>query len=158
MNNSFRSAVVLISVTFLAACGESDFPSDGFKSTKFGMSSSQLEGIGFSCKPDKKRCNKKEATEGETLFGKPADIEVDLSDDKTIGIYVSIGIEKKEMVELFSKALGSPKSFEYTAILGDKIRRYYWISSGGTSLLSSLMITGIVLNVSRQRKVVFTHD
>ncbi|MCU0276058.1 MAG: putative lipid II flippase FtsW [Acidobacteria bacterium] len=31
-----------------------------------------------------------------------------------------------------------------------------FISSGGTSLLSSLMITGIILNVSRQRKVVFT--
>ncbi|MCX6553754.1 MAG: putative lipid II flippase FtsW [Candidatus Aminicenantes bacterium] len=33
-----------------------------------------------------------------------------------------------------------------------------FISSGGTSLLSSLMITGIILNVSRQRKVVFGHD
>ena len=33
-----------------------------------------------------------------------------------------------------------------------------FISSGGTSLLASLMITGIILNVSRQRKVVFTHD
>ncbi len=33
-----------------------------------------------------------------------------------------------------------------------------FISSGGTSLLSSLMITGIILNVSRQRKVVFTDD
>jgi cell division protein FtsW len=31
-----------------------------------------------------------------------------------------------------------------------------FISSGGTSLLGSLMVTGIVLNVSRQRKVVFT--
>jgi len=33
-----------------------------------------------------------------------------------------------------------------------------FISSGGTSLLASLMITGIILNVSRQRKVVFTND
>ncbi|MCU0237239.1 MAG: putative lipid II flippase FtsW [Acidobacteria bacterium] len=33
-----------------------------------------------------------------------------------------------------------------------------FISSGGTSLLSSLIITGIILNVSRQRKVVFTND
>jgi len=33
-----------------------------------------------------------------------------------------------------------------------------FISSGGTSLLSSLMITGIILNVSRQRKVVFGND
>ena len=33
-----------------------------------------------------------------------------------------------------------------------------FISSGGTSLLSSLMITAIILNVSRQRKVVFGHD
>jgi cell division protein FtsW len=33
-----------------------------------------------------------------------------------------------------------------------------FISSGGTSLLSSLMITGIILNVSRQRKVVFAND
>jgi cell division protein FtsW len=33
-----------------------------------------------------------------------------------------------------------------------------FISSGGTSLLGSLMITGIILNVSRQRKVVFNHD
>lgn len=33
-----------------------------------------------------------------------------------------------------------------------------FISSGGTSLLSSLMITGIILNVSRQRKVVFVND
>jgi cell division protein FtsW len=33
-----------------------------------------------------------------------------------------------------------------------------FISSGGTSLLGSLMITAIILNVSRQRKVVFTHD
>jgi cell division protein FtsW len=33
-----------------------------------------------------------------------------------------------------------------------------FISSGGTSLLSSLMITGIILNVSRQRKVVFSDD
>jgi cell division protein FtsW len=33
-----------------------------------------------------------------------------------------------------------------------------FISSGGTSLLSSLIITGIILNVSRQRKVVFSHD
>ncbi len=33
-----------------------------------------------------------------------------------------------------------------------------FISSGGTSLLSSLMITGIILNVSRQRKVVFFND
>lgn len=33
-----------------------------------------------------------------------------------------------------------------------------FISSGGTSLISSLMITGIILNVSRQRKVVFVND
>jgi len=33
-----------------------------------------------------------------------------------------------------------------------------FISSGGTSLLSSLMITGIILNISRQRKVVFGND
>jgi cell division protein FtsW len=33
-----------------------------------------------------------------------------------------------------------------------------FISSGGTSLLSSLMITAIILNVSRQRKVVFGND
>jgi cell division protein FtsW len=33
-----------------------------------------------------------------------------------------------------------------------------FISSGGTSLLSSLLITGIILNVSRQRKVVFSND
>jgi len=33
-----------------------------------------------------------------------------------------------------------------------------FISSGGTSLLSSLMITGIILNVSRQRKMVFGND
>jgi len=33
-----------------------------------------------------------------------------------------------------------------------------FISSGGTSLLGSLMITGIILNVSRQRKVVFGND
>jgi len=33
-----------------------------------------------------------------------------------------------------------------------------FISSGGTSLFSSLMITGIILNVSRQRKVVFAND
>lgn len=33
-----------------------------------------------------------------------------------------------------------------------------FISSGGTSLLSSLVITGIILNVSRQRKVVFVND
>jgi len=33
-----------------------------------------------------------------------------------------------------------------------------FISSGGTSLLSSLMITGIILNVSRQRNVVFVND
>lgn len=137
--NPFRSAVVLISVTLLAACGNSNFPSDGFKSAKFGMSASQLEGIGFSCKPDKKSCEKKadakkEATESETLFGKPADIDVELSDDKIGSINVRIGIEEKEMVELFSKALGSPKTFEYTAFLGDKIRRYYWVSSGGTSI------------------------
>ena len=137
--NPFRSAVVLISVTLLAACGGSDFPSDGFKSTRFGMSSSQLESTGFSCEPDKKSCekktdSKKEATEGDTLFGKPADIYVELTDDKVSSINVRIGIEEKEMVELFSKALGSPKTYEYTAFLGDKIRRYYWVSSGGTSI------------------------
>ena len=137
--NQFRNAVVLISVTLLAACGDSNFPSDGFKSTKFGMSSSQLEGTGFSCKPDKNSCEKmadakKEATEGDTLFGKPSDIDVELSDDKINSINVRIGIEENEMVELFSKALGSPKTFEYTGFLGDKIRSYYWISSGGTSI------------------------
>lgn len=137
--NPFRSAVVLISVTLLAACGDSNFPSDGFKSTKFGMSASQLEGIGFSCESNKKSCEKKadakkEATQSDTLFGKPADIDVKLSDDKIASINVTVGIEEKEMVELFSKALGSPKTSEHTTFLGDKIRRYYWISSGGTSI------------------------
>jgi len=33
-----------------------------------------------------------------------------------------------------------------------------FISSGGTSLLCSLIVTAIILNVSRQRKVVFTND
>lgn len=137
--NPFRSAAVLVSVTLLAACSDSNFPSDGFKSTKFGMSAGQLEGIGFSCTPDKRMCERKadeknEAAKTETLFGKPADIDVELSDDKVSSIDVRVGIEEKEMVELFSKALGSPKTFEYTALLGDKIRRYYWISSGVTSI------------------------
>lgn len=137
--NRSRSAVIFISLTFLAACGMSDFDSDGFKSIKFGMSSSQLERIGFSCESDKKKCRKqadanKEASEGDTLFGKPADIDVELTDDKASSINVRIGIEEKEMVELFSKALGSAKTHEYTAIFGDKIIRYYWVSSGGTSI------------------------
>ncbi len=33
-----------------------------------------------------------------------------------------------------------------------------FISSGGSSLFSSLLITGIILNISRQRKVVFGND
>lgn len=143
--NPFRSAVAVISVTLLAACGDSNFPSDGFKAVKFGMSSSQLEGIGFSCYSDKKRCEKtadsrKDATEGETLFGKPASIDVELSDDKISSIKVRIGIESKEMVELLSKALGSPKTFEFNNGWGDKVRRYYWVSSAGTSIAATIVL------------------
>jgi cell division protein FtsW len=33
-----------------------------------------------------------------------------------------------------------------------------FISNGGTSMIASLMIVGIILNVSRQRKTVFLND
>lgn len=123
----------------LAACSNSDFPSDGFKTTKFGMSTSQLEAIGFTCEANKKKCSKKlntkkDAAESETLFGKPADIDADLADDKVTSINVHVGVEEKELVELFTKAVGSPKTFDYVSIFGDKIRLYYWVTSGGTSI------------------------
>lgn len=119
----------------LGACGNSSFPSDGFKSTKFGMNSTSLESIGFTCGPDKKTCEKKDKKDAETLFGKPADVYAELTGDKTTTIKVRIGVASNEMVDLFVNAIGSPKTYEYTAWLGDKIRQYYWISSDETSIV-----------------------
>lgn len=119
----------------LGACGNSSFPSDGFKSTKFGMNSTSLESIGFTCTPDKKTCEKKDKKDGETLFGKPADLYAELTSDKTTTIKVRIGVESNEMVDLFVNAIGNPKTYEYTAWLGDKIRQYYWVSSDETSIV-----------------------
>lgn len=145
MNNSnlYRVVIIALCSSLLASCGDSNFPSDGFKSVKFEMNAHQLESIGFSCKPDKLSCEKKagekqQLSESETLFGKPADIDVELADNKASTIKVMIHIEEKQVVELFTKALGSPKIFEYPSLFGNKIRRYYWISSEGTSIVINI--------------------
>ena len=136
---SRTSLALLVGLLFITACDSTNFKSDGFKNIKFGMTTAQLTQVGFTCEPDKKVCQKRADSkaptdDNATLFGKPADVEAQLKSDATAVISVRISIEDKEMIDLFSKALGKPKTFEYTGITGDKIRRYYWISSDNTSI------------------------
>ena len=124
---------------FIAACNSSNFQSDGFKNIKFGIKSTQLTEIGFTCELGNKVCNKRAGSkaptdENSTLFGKPADIDVELKDGVAAVINVRIGIDDKEMIDLFSKAFGRPQVFEYTGFVGDKIRRQYWLSNDNTSV------------------------
>lgn len=131
--------MLVVCLQFIAACDSSNFKSDGFKSIKFGMTTAQLTQMGFTCEADKKVCKRRADTkaptdDNATLFGKPADVEVELKSNLATVVNVRISVEEREMIDLFSKALGKPKTYEYTGFTGDKIRHYYWISSDSTSI------------------------
>lgn len=136
---SRTTLALLVCMQFITACDSTNFQSDGFKNIKFGLTTTQLTQMGFICESDKKVCNRRADSkapvdDNATLFGKPADVEAQLKSDATAMISVRISIEDKEMIDLFSNALGKPKTFEYTGFTGDKIRRYYWLSSDDTSI------------------------
>lgn len=138
-NIIFKSLLVC-SFTLLLGCGNKSFSLDGFKSVKFDMSSSQLEGVGYKCTPDKKSCRKDSPrvdlkSENETLFGQSTRLSVDLTEDKVSCIFVGVDIEDKELIELFEKALGKPTTFQFNQIFtGNILQKNFWVSSEETSI------------------------
>jgi hypothetical protein len=146
---SFHLAKILFSalcISMLSSCDNSqatvsdvskknklEVKPSGFKSVQFSMNSKQLENLGFNCAVNKQACDKK-ADKGETLFGKPADIDAILVNDKVSELEISISMEPQEMVDLYSQSLGKSKILEYVAMTGQKIRLHYWTLSDGTGI------------------------
>lgn len=127
----FLSATLLT----LSSCGNSNPPLDGFKSIKFGMSKSELEAMGFHC--ESRECKDDQGdSKSQTLFGKPASIQIEMTDKEItsiIRVYIR-GMEDEELLQLFTKALGKPRERDFVNFGLQQMRESYWISPEGTSI------------------------
>lgn len=133
--------LLLLAIFPVLAANTLAFELDGFKSLKFGMLRSEIAEKGYVCKKNYKGdvCVGK-----DTLFGNPADIDVEfLNGISKVSAHVSVAGEdaddlEKVFVQNLTKELGSPISFEFIGATGLNVRRLSWVSASGSSIFMSL--------------------
>ena len=140
MSNLVRLAAVLaLSVAATACSGR--VPSDGFKDLHYGMSLDELRSRGFACQPDDYFCGP--ASDGEakyTLFGKEASVRVETAKGKLVAITVHVDLSSDELIKLYKKEFGTPKTFTYRS-LGGQSERQYWHSGDRAAIVVTRSVT-----------------
>lgn len=109
--------------------------SDGFKDLRYGMSLDELRSKGFSCQATDYFC-RPDLAEGQqyTLFGKEASVVVETENGRLASVRVSVDLSSDELISLYTKEFGKPKTFSYRS-LGGQSERHYW-HSGDRSAVS----------------------
>lgn len=133
---SIRHLLAITVFALSAASCSKSVPSDGFKDLKYGMSLEQLRAFGFNCEPDDIMCSQPAGSDRHpyTLFGKEARVYLETRAGKLVSIDVNIDATTDELIELFSRELGKPKSFTY-ASLGGQAQKTYWISGSRAAIV-----------------------
>jgi len=139
---------------------------DGFKDIKFGMSMSQVESLGFTCKPSDNKCNAYDFSGGNnyvksgvTIFNKPVkDITVYFnSSDKASEVSVGVNVaDSADIRDSMKATFGTPK---VKNVPRDKNRNQDEIIQSdwnvGSVTATSITILGSAFNSS---SVVFTDN
>lgn len=140
MPNLARLAAVLVMSVAATACS-GRVPSDGFKDLHYGMSLDELRSKGFACQPDDYFCGPApEADAKYTLFGKEASVHVETAQGKLVAVTVHVDLSSGELVELYKKEFGEPKTFTYRS-LGGQSERQYWHSSNRAAISVTRSVT-----------------
>lgn len=125
MSNLVRLTAVLAMAAAVTACS-GRIPSDGFKDLRYGMSLDELRSKGFNCKPTDYFCQPDSAKDEEyTLFGKEASVRVETANGKLVSVTVHVDLSSDELISLYTKEFGAPKTFTYRSF-GGQSERYYW--------------------------------
>lgn len=125
MSNLVRLAAMLTLMVTVSACS-GQVPSDGFKDLRYGMSLDELRSKGFNCKPTDFYCRPSPGTgERYTLFGKEASVGVETENGKLVSVSVRVDLSSDELVSLYTKEFGRPKTFTYQSV-GGQAERHYW--------------------------------
>ena len=133
MNNMARISMLLIAAIVASSCS-SRVPTDGFKNLHYGMSKQELQALGFNCEDNDFSC--RSDAEGQhtyTLFGKEASVSIDTSEGNLSSINVWVDLSSDELIALYTKEFGRPKTFTYRS-LGGQSEIDYWISGDRASI------------------------
>ena len=135
---SMRLSAQIVGIAALLASCSKPVPSDGFKDLKYGMTVAELKGHGFDCKPNEGMCERSESLSGgeetKTLFGKDTTIWLDVNNGRLANVSVSVYLSDDELVALYTKQYGKPKTFDLYNPLVGRGKSYYWLSRAGTSI------------------------
>lgn len=144
------SAVLAMAVAATACSGR--VPADGFKDLRYGMSLDELRSKGFNCEPTDYYC-RPDSAEGEryTLFGKEASAGVDTENGELVSVSVHVDLSSDELISLYTKEFGRPKTFTYRSF-GGQSERHCWYSGDRAAICVTRLVTGgdaSVLGVTR---------
>ena len=140
MSNLTRLAAVSAMAAAVTACS-GQVPSDGYKDLHYGMSLDDLRSKGFSCEPDDYACRPDRAADPKyTLFGKEASAMVVTADGKLASVNVGVDLSSDELIALYTKEFGDPKTFTYRT-LGGQSERHYWHSGDRAAVSVTRSVT-----------------
>jgi hypothetical protein len=139
MSNLIRLAAVLSLTVATAACS-GQVPSDGFKDLRYGMSLDELRSKGFNCEPTDYYCRADPAADEKyTLFGKEASVSVDTEDGMLASVKVHVDLNSDELISLYTKEFGRPKTFTYRS-LGGQSERHCWYSGDRAAICVTRLV------------------
>lgn len=128
----------MICITLVAVSCSKSVPTDGFKDLKFGMTLTQLQALGFNCEANDIMCSRSRTGNEApyTLFGKEAQVYLKTEAGRLTSVDVNIDATSAELIALYSKELGKPKSFTYAAF-GGQSAKTYWASGSQAAVVIS---------------------
>jgi hypothetical protein len=112
-------------------------PADGFKDLKYGMSIAALKEHGFDCMPDQYECSQPSHSirNSDTLFGKKAEVSIYTKNGHLATITVNVELTPDELIDLFTRELGKPRTYTYVGHYDDQREADYWLSKSNTAIL-----------------------
>lgn len=117
--------MIVLTMAAAAAGCSARVPSDGFKDLRYGMSLDELRSKGFNCQLTDHYCEPSPESEKYTLFGKEASVSVEAANGKLAAVNVNVDLSSDELISLYTKEFGSPKTFTYRSF-GGQSERQYW--------------------------------